>query len=80
MDDSVRGAYPLNTMNDANKVLSAIQLISGVFEHSVLRVWEIYALENARVLHCTICAVQTHTHNIQTHLESTVCRISWRAT
>ena len=24
-----------------------IQLISGVFEHSVLRVWEIYALENA---------------------------------
>ena len=24
----------------------SVQLISGVFEHSVLRVWEIYALEN----------------------------------
>ena len=23
-----------------------VQLISGAFEHSVLRVWEIYALEN----------------------------------
>ena len=24
-----------------------VQFISGAFEHSVLRVWEIYALENA---------------------------------
>ena len=24
-----------------------VQLISGAFEHSVLRVWEIYALENS---------------------------------
>ena len=50
------GACPLNTMNAA---LSAIQLISGTFEHSMLLVWEIYALENVCVLHYSVCAVQT---------------------
>ena len=36
------------------------QLISAAFEHSVLRVWESYALENVvRVIHCSLWAVQT---------------------
>ena len=34
-------------MNLALFQLADLQLISGVFEHSVLHVWEIYALENA---------------------------------
>ena len=32
---------------------------TAVFEHSVLRVLELYALENVCVLHCTLWAVQT---------------------
>ena len=30
-----------------NVIYYTLQLISGAFEHSVLHVWEIYALENA---------------------------------
>ena len=36
-----------------------MQLISAALEHSVLRLWEINALENASVLHCSLWAVQT---------------------
>ena len=39
-------------------ITTLLYLISGVFEHSVLCVWEIYALENA-VLRCGLWAVQT---------------------
>ena len=57
---------------------------TGAFEHSVLRVWEIYALENVFYIACmgNLCfglrwAIQTisffyATRNVQTHLKSTV--------
>ena len=60
-----------------NHVWRIIQLISAAFKHSVLRVWEIYALQNVCVLHCSLWAVQTinfacmyATQNIQTQLKS----------
>ena len=65
MKDTLRGPKGGN---------STVQLISVVFEHSVLRVWEIYALENVCVIHCSIWTIQTinsyiyASWNVQTQL------------
>ena len=38
--------------------MAVYQLISGAFEHSVLRVWEIYAVENVVLCIAVVWAVQ----------------------
>ena len=56
-----------------------VQLISGVFEHSMFHIREIYALENASVyialngMHIqTINFLYTQQRTVQTHLQSTI--------
>ena len=39
--------YHINLVTHEKILLCPLQLISAAFEHSMLRVWEIYALENS---------------------------------
>ena len=56
--------------------MALLQLISAASEHSMLRAWENYGLENVVFLHFSLWAVQTinflyvlATRNVKTHLQ-----------
>ena len=58
------------------RTLHYMQLISGAFEHSMLRTREMYALENVCVLHCSLWAVQTHLKSTEYHNQVPISEVS----